>query len=91
MRIAPVHYDINAVEAVFKEILIRLELERIRHDACGIRKHAILGDDGITFDMTRMRHGYLRKGARTAYSRLTPARTRSRKRINRRGVARSML
>ena len=33
---------IDSVEPAFEEVLIGLELERVRHDARGIREHAIL-------------------------------------------------
>ena len=51
------HHHIDAVEPAFKEVPIGLELERVRHDTRGIREHAILRDDGITFDATRTGHG----------------------------------
>ena len=51
------HHHIDPVEPAFEEVLIGLELERVRHDTRGIREHAILGDDGITFDATRTGHG----------------------------------
>jgi hypothetical protein len=57
MRVAPMHHHIDPVEPAFEEVLIGLELERVRHDTRGIRDHAILGDDGITFDSTRTGHG----------------------------------
>src|ERR1039458_9818200 len=53
MRMAPMHHHIDLVEPAFEEVLIGLELERVRHDTRGIRKHAIFGDDGVTFDTTR--------------------------------------
>jgi hypothetical protein len=49
-------HHINPVEPAFEEMLIGLELERVRHDTCGIREHAIFGDNGITFDATRTGH-----------------------------------
>src|SRR5580700_10159689 len=51
------HHYVDPVEPAFEEVLIGLELERVRHDTRGIRDHAILGDDGITFDSTRTGHG----------------------------------
>jgi hypothetical protein len=51
------HHHIDPVEPAFEELLIGLELERVRHDTRGIREHAILADDGITFDATRTGHG----------------------------------
>jgi hypothetical protein len=56
MRVAPVNHDVDPVEPAFEEALIGLELERVRHDTRGIREHAILGDDGITFDATGRGH-----------------------------------
>jgi hypothetical protein len=53
------HHHIDPVEPAFEEVLIGLELERVRHDTRGIGEHAILGDDGITFDATRMGHNLL--------------------------------
>src|SRR3984893_16915010 len=50
-------HHVDPVELAFEEVLIGLELERVRHDARGIRDHAILGDDGITFDSARTWHG----------------------------------
>ena len=44
------HYHIDPVERAFEELVIGLELERVRHDTRGIRDHAIRGDDGITFE-----------------------------------------
>jgi hypothetical protein len=58
MRVAPVHHDIDPVEPAFEEVPIGLELERVRHDTRGIREHAILGDDGITFDATGHGHNF---------------------------------
>ena len=46
------HRHIDPVERTFEEMPIGLEFERIRHDAGGIREHAVLRDDGITFDAT---------------------------------------
>ena len=51
------HYHIDPVERAFEELVIGLELERVRHDTRGIRDHAIRGDDGITFDSARTGHG----------------------------------
>src|SRR5436190_20000127 len=50
---ASVHDHVDRVEAVLEENLIGLELERLRHDACGIREHAVLGANGIAFDAAR--------------------------------------
>jgi hypothetical protein len=51
------HHHIDPVKPTFEEGLIGLELERIRHDTRGIRKHPIFGDYGITFNATRTEHG----------------------------------
>jgi len=53
---AAVHHHIDRVEAALEEALIGLELERVRHDAGRVREHAVVGDDGITFDTGRLRH-----------------------------------
>jgi hypothetical protein len=37
-----VYHHIDPVELAFEELPIGLELERVRHDARGIREHAIL-------------------------------------------------
>jgi hypothetical protein len=50
------HYDIDPAEPAFEKVAISLELERVRHDTRGICDHAILRDDGITFDATRTGH-----------------------------------
>ncbi|HUI22691.1 MAG TPA: hypothetical protein VLZ74_16865 [Methylocella sp.] len=60
------HHHIDPVEPAFEEVLICLELERVGHDTRSIREHAILGDDGITFDTKRMRHGNLEGYVRSA-------------------------
>ena len=52
MRVASMHHHVDPIKTASEELLIGLELERIRHDACCIREHPILGDDGITFDTT---------------------------------------
>src|SRR5579863_331813 len=54
MGVAPVHHHDGCVEPAFEELPVGLELQRVRHDARGIREHAILGDDGVTFDAARM-------------------------------------
>src|ERR1022692_1339689 len=57
MRVAAMYHHINPIEPAFEKALIGLEFELVWHDACRIRKHAVLGDDGITFDTTRTEHG----------------------------------
>src|ERR1700730_1431083 len=57
MRVAPMHHHIDPVEPAFEKVPVGLELEPVRHDTYGIREHAILGDNGITFDVTRTGHG----------------------------------
>ena len=42
MRVAPMYHHIDPLELAFEELPIGLELERVRHDARGIREHAIL-------------------------------------------------
>lgn len=42
--------------AGFEETSVGLEFERARHDAGGISKHAILRNDGATFDTPRPGH-----------------------------------
>ena len=56
MGVTPMHHNIDSVEPAFEKVLISLELKRIRYDTRGIREHAILGDDGITFDATSTGH-----------------------------------
>ena len=63
------YQNIDPVEPAFEEVLIGLVLERIRHDSFGIRNHAILGDNGITFDATRAKHGNVSTIARDHNSR----------------------
>jgi hypothetical protein len=53
VRVAAVYDHINAIEAAFEKALVGLKLKLVRHDTRSIREHAILGDDGITFDATR--------------------------------------
>src|SRR6202035_4674637 len=59
MRVAAMHYHVDPVESAFEEMPIGLELERVRDHARGVREHAILGDNGIPFDATRMGNGNL--------------------------------
>src|ERR1017187_8760802 len=56
MGVASMHYQIDPVEPALEELLVGFELELVRHDTCRIRKHAILGDNSITFDATRTGH-----------------------------------
>jgi hypothetical protein len=51
------HHDIDTIETFFEEYLIGLKLERIRHDSCRVRKHAVLGNDGVTFNARHKCHG----------------------------------
>jgi hypothetical protein len=46
------HDHIDPVETALEKVLIGLELELLRHDARCIGEHAVLGDNGITFDAT---------------------------------------
>jgi hypothetical protein len=59
MRVAPMHHHVDPVKSAFEELLIGPELERVRHDPFRIREHAILGDNGITLDATRLRHSII--------------------------------
>jgi hypothetical protein len=59
MRMAPMYHHIGPVEPAFEKVPIDLELERVWHDTRGIREHALLGDDGITFDATRTGRNHL--------------------------------
>lgn len=52
MGMAPVHDDVDVVETSFKEGLIGFEFERVRHDTRCIRKHSVLGNNGISLDTT---------------------------------------
>ena len=56
VRVATMHHNINAIEPAFEEVLIGLKFELIRYNTSRIREHAVLGDNGITFDATGMRH-----------------------------------
>ena len=57
MRMSSVHDHIDAIESAFKKDLIGFKFERVGHDASRIRKHAVFGDDGISFDTVRSFHG----------------------------------
>ena len=57
MRVSAMHHDINPIKPAFEEVLIGIEFELVRHDTCCIREHAILRDNGITFDATG--HGHI--------------------------------
>src|SRR5664280_330054 len=59
MGMVSMHYHIDPVEPALEEIQIGIELKRVRHDTCRIRKHAILGDNSITFDVTRTGHAII--------------------------------
>src|SRR5664279_4999476 len=59
MGVVSMHYHIDPVEPALEEIQIGIELKRVRHDTCRIRKHAILGDNSITFDATRTGHAII--------------------------------
>lgn len=50
------HNDVDTIETAFEEGLIGPEFQRIRHNTCRVREHAVLGNDGITFDTMRMEH-----------------------------------
>ena len=56
MRMPPVHDDVDTIEPSFEESLITLEFERVRHDSCRIRKHAVRGDNRVSFDAARNFH-----------------------------------
>src|ERR1019366_6019763 len=56
MGVASMHYHNDPVEPALEELLVGFELELVRHGTCRIRKHAILGDNSITFDATRTGH-----------------------------------
>ena len=53
LRVAPVYDDIDRIQSLFEKALIGIELQRVWHNPGRIRQHAVLGDDGITFDTTR--------------------------------------
>ena len=55
MGMAAVDDHINAVEAAFEKALVGLTPELVRHDTRNICEHAVLGDDGITFNAIRKR------------------------------------
>src|SRR5262249_35915629 len=50
VRMAAMHHRGHAVETWRKEMLIRVDLERVRHVAVAIGKHPIEGNDGETLD-----------------------------------------
>src|SRR5262249_19312879 len=50
VRVPPMHDNIDAVEPAREKPLVGLELERVRHDADGIRQHAVLRHDGVALD-----------------------------------------
>src|SRR5664279_1422615 len=56
MGVASMHYHNDPVEPALEELSVGLELELVRHDTCRVRKHAILGDNSISFDATRTGH-----------------------------------
>jgi|APPan5920702963_1055757.scaffolds.fasta_scaffold333558_1 hypothetical protein len=57
MRVTSVHNHIDAIESALEKDLIGFKLERVRHDASRVRKHAVFGDYGISFDTVRCFHG----------------------------------
>ena len=57
MRMTSMQDYVDAVESTLEKELISFELERVRHDASRVRKHAVFGDDGISFDTVRCFHG----------------------------------
>src|SRR5476651_602010 len=59
MRVAPTNHHIDPVEPEFEKLLVGLELELVRHDTCRVLKHAVLGDNGVTFDATWTGHAIL--------------------------------
>src|SRR5262245_14684556 len=66
MRMPPMHDDVDAVEPPFEEHLVGLKFERVRHDSCGICKHAILGDNRVSFDAARHFHRLITFAVRQA-------------------------
>jgi len=57
MRVTSVQDYIDAIESALEKDLIGFELERVRHEASRVGKHAVFGDDGISFDTVRCFHG----------------------------------
>jgi hypothetical protein len=57
MRVTSVHNYIDAIESALEKVLIGFELERVRHHASRVGKHAVFGDYGISFDTMRCFHG----------------------------------
>jgi hypothetical protein len=53
---APLHHQIDAIEPAREELMIGLETQGIRHDAQRIRQHAVIGDDGVAFDVNISPH-----------------------------------
>jgi hypothetical protein len=56
VRMPAMRHHIDRVEPTREEALIGVELELVRHDAGRICEHAVLGDNGITFDARRPGH-----------------------------------
>ena len=56
LRMPPVNDDVDTIEPSFEEGFISLEFEGGRHNSCRIGKHAILGDNRVSFDATRNLH-----------------------------------
>ena len=52
----PVHDDVDTIEPSFEEGLIGLKFERGGHDSCRICKHAVLGDNRVSFYAARIFH-----------------------------------
>ena len=50
VRMPPMHDHVDAIQTAFEEGLIGFEFKGVGHHACGIRQHAVLGNDGISLD-----------------------------------------
>ena len=50
------HHHINPIKSALEELLVSNKLELVRHNTCSICKHAILRNNSITCDATRLGH-----------------------------------
>jgi len=60
------HHDVDTIEPSFEEGLIGLEFERVGHDPCRIGKHAVFGDNRVSFDVARSFHRLFKVAVRQA-------------------------
>ena len=57
MGIPAVNHGRRLCQRPMKELLVGRDDEAVRDSTIGVRQHAVLGDDGVTLDAVRTRHG----------------------------------